>query len=1220
MVLALVVFANGWGTFHTDIKPEVYLAPGRMLRRYLSAWTYSPYLGSPNFNVGLAPVLLLVAALRELGLSAELTFKVFHFALWLLGAWGASRLLRDLIPGASRVAGLVAGVVFLANPYTVTAGATLAIALPLCLLPWQLLCLNRALRDLRSWAWPAGFGLTFFAMSGMNVAVVPVFQLLAVIPLTLVVRSLTALRWVQVATVLGKCAAFVVLLSLYWLVPSLAAIATGSSIVGSSETLEGIASVSSFPEVLRGLGQWSLYGRDADGPWVPEHQAYLVNPVVVLLTLLLPALALVALAYAPRPLSRLSAGWAALAAVVMVGLHPVQHPSPFGSALRWLFENVAPLSAFRTTNKIGSVLVVAFAMLLGWGALQLAARTAARPVLRPLLVQLAVVMVVGLSLPALTGRLYISDLTVPSYWQQAARVVDERDEGTRVLLLPGQTRSDYTWSEERPDDLTNSLLARDAVIPETTPNTSAAGANLLAALDDAVQSGTSPPATTSTFARYLGVGDVLVRHDVRWTEYAGAHPELVSGVLRRDPGLRLVDTFGAQGENVEPGPGAAGSSGSPLPPLQLYGVQDAVPTVRAAAAGRTLVVDGDGWAVPAMVRAGLLEDVPPFRYASSLTRAQFAALLGGEHRMVLTDTNARRSLSSNRLTNGQGALLPADEPSGPTRALGDDAALQTVLRTEGVEVSASQEGAAFYTVPYGVAANAVDGDPASSWLFGDFRRGTGARLTMTLPAPRTLEKVTVTQARVGSVRIHRVTVAAGGVSRTATLPAQGRKVFDFGGVRAREVTLRVDSLTGEGYNLVGISEVELGGAVSRRIARAPLGIAQLATGLDEEGRTALSDTPLDVLFTRVRGTPAGGDDAERRLDRDFALPDRRQFRIEGEVRGTGPPDTARRGVAGGEGSRAGRCMVVARLDGRPVRMRPVLGGAGRSPDGAGAWRGCHGVTLSPGEHRLRAVDGVIVDSFDLRDSRHTAPPAPSTAPPVLQVRRADDGSLRITGGPTDRPYLLTTGQGYDERWRATVDGEPLGSPVVVDGYSTAWLVDEPGEHEVRVWFGPQSGATVALAVSGITLLVALAVIGVGVVRARGAGPRTPAAVAALSGRSRVEGRPPGPARARVPGWIGAVLLMGAAGLFLGAVGVVLVGVVLGWRRVRGLSGRALCWTGAACVVLSGVAYLVVGGGTVEAAFASGNLVPHYLGGTGLFLGVLGATWRGAAPGDTGGEG
>ena len=178
LFLAIIVFGNSLGHFHTDIKPEVYLAPWTMVERYLSSWTSSPYLGSANFNVGLVPVLLLLSALRGLGLSPEWTFKVFHFALWLVAAWGANRLVRAATVRATKWVGLFAGVFYLANPYTIAAGNTLAIALPMALLPWMLLAYLRGLQQPRSWAWPAAFGLAFFAMSGMNVAVVPIYQLL----------------------------------------------------------------------------------------------------------------------------------------------------------------------------------------------------------------------------------------------------------------------------------------------------------------------------------------------------------------------------------------------------------------------------------------------------------------------------------------------------------------------------------------------------------------------------------------------------------------------------------------------------------------------------------------------------------------------------------------------------------------------------------------------------------------------------------------------------------------------------------------------------------------------------------------------------------------------------------------------------------------------------------------------------------------------------------
>ena len=117
-------------------------------------------------------------------------------------------------------------------------------------------------------------------------------------------------------------------------------------------------------------------------------------------------------------------------------------------------------------------------------------------------------------------------------------------------MLPGQTRSSYRWSLDRPDDLPNSLFTRDAVIPETIPNTSQSGGNFLAALDSTLQSGTAGTRDISPFARYLGADQVLLRHDVVWEDTGGARPGSTARALADDPGLQGLRNFGTPGRNM----------------------------------------------------------------------------------------------------------------------------------------------------------------------------------------------------------------------------------------------------------------------------------------------------------------------------------------------------------------------------------------------------------------------------------------------------------------------------------------------------------------------------------------------------------------------------------------------------------------------------------------------------------------------------------------------
>ena len=70
------------------------------------------------------------------------------------------------------------------------------------------------------------------------------------------------------------------------------------------------------------------------------------------------------------------------------------------------------------------------------------------------------------------------------------------------------------------------------------------------------------------------------------------------------------------------------------------------------------------------------------------------------------------------------------------------------------------------------------------------------------------------------------------------------------------------------------------------------------------------------------------------------------------------------------------------------------------------------------------------------------------------------------------------GQGFDPRWSATMDGRPLGPPVLLDGYSVGWRVDAPGPHRFTITYGPQRAA-VAAGLASLAALVLVLVLLVG---------------------------------------------------------------------------------------------------------------------------------------------
>ena len=457
------------------------------------------------------------------------------------------------------------------------------------------------------------------------------------------------------------------LLSAYWLVPSVAALGAGSHVTQFSESLEGIAAPSSYGEVVRGLGLWPLYGRDVDGPWQPGFASYLTNPVVIAASFALPFLLVVSAHVVSGPARRLALLLVVPAVVLMVGAHPADDPTPFGEVLRWSFEHVPGAAAFRTTNKVGAVLVLGCALLAALAApamLRRARRLAPRPVIAT---GVAGVLVLA-TWPAWTGGLYSLPLPVPDYWYAAADDLDQGPADQRVWFVPGVAQPQYTWSEDRPDDLNNALLSRPSFVRITLPESSPYGASLLAAVDTQLQEDTLPTGTLSVAARYLGVGDVLVRNDVRWDKAGGARPLSVATQVGSDPGLEFEGAYGTPGE------GLVRTSEQPeqelgLPPLQRYEVREPRDLVRTESSDGLVLVDGDGWALAPVSQAGLLPFEPPYVFTGAIDDASLLDLLGPSSRMVLTDTNRRREVQPNRLTDAYGPLVTADTTLGPNISL-----------------------------------------------------------------------------------------------------------------------------------------------------------------------------------------------------------------------------------------------------------------------------------------------------------------------------------------------------------------------------------------------------------------------------------------------------------------------------------------------------------------------------------------------------------------------
>jgi len=1244
-LLAAVVFANDWGVLAFDTKPELYEAPWRTLARELQTWRAGPHLGQPNYHLGFAPVVAVVAALRSLGAEPWVAARVLRLALLLLAAWGTARFVDRLAGGrADPVARVVAATVAVANPYVVVSGSTLPVLLPYAFLPWLLAAFVDAVRDPRAWRPPARFALAFFAAGGMNAGVVPLFQLLALPALAASLCLAERRRPAAAVTATLRCGLLAAAVSLYWLVPTVLAAGAGEAVAANTERPDAVALTSSWSESIRGLGMWTMYGQGVGRLPTSSFAAYLTNPAVIAATWALPAAAVLGAALS-RARARLApALLLAVAVPVMVGLHPPASSTPFGRALAWAFAEVPGAIAFRTTNKAGALWALAIAVLAGLGA----AAAAARPGWTRAGVAVGgVAVLVGATAPAWTGDLHPTTLTVPAYWREAAAEVDAGDRATRVLFLPGQSLARYRWGHEGVDDLDGVLFDREVVWRPTVPAGSRAAANALAALDVRLNDGGLPPGALSAFARYLGAGEVLVRHDTEWERVGAARPAVLDAAVAAEPGLVPAGSYGPPGSTTVAPPGG-GSLVRPdpaeaaLPPLRRLAVADPRPVVRAEPAAGTLLVGGDGFAVPALGRAGLLDGAPPFRYLGDLDAPGLAAALADGGRVVLTDSNRRRTWDVHQAGRAHSPTLAAEDPLDPatSRTLFVDPDAQTVARAVGGTVSATASGSPFAPTPGGAPALAFDGDPSTAWTFGGFGTADGQSVTLRLPAPAVVSRLTLDPTREAGVRIAAVRVTLGRRSVDRRLPGDGAVTLDLPPTRTDTLRVEVTETRGAGQNPVGFREIAVPGVRVDTVARLPRTLAVLAAQLDSPGRAALAAAPLDVLLTREAGERDDpGDDEERRLDREVELPAPRTFTATGvAAAGPGLPDAALDRLAGADGpvravassrrdgdvarraaaaldgdaatgwepdpaeaepwlevrfpaqpvtgvrldqAAAGgiaevtitagdappvraalapgstdvalpevtadrlRITVVRRagLPGEPeraVRLDEVAvgdlriappdpgaalpcvpayraGGALRSIRLAGTWAeleagaplpftGCDGpVGLGAGATRLRAEDGWLVDALDLRGEGAARTPGPA---PAVQVDRPAPTAMTVRAGAATGSWWLVSGQAYDDRWTATLDGRDLGPPVLLDGYAAAWRVDAQDGGRIEVRYAPQRAAEVTRAASALALAACAALA----LRPAAAPPpwRRPRPAATRRRRQRIRS---GPARA-----------------------------------------------------------------------------------------------------------
>jgi len=93
-------------------------------------------------------------------------------------------------------------------------------------------------------------------------------------------------------------------------------------------------------------------------------------------------------------------------------------------------------------------------------------------------------------------------------------------------------------------------------------------------------------------------------------------------------------------------------------------------------------------------------------------------------------------------------------------------------------------------------------------------------------------------------------------------------------------------------------------------------------------------------------------------------------------------------------------------------------------------------------------------------------------PPQVTLAQVSPTLYKAHVRGASQPFMLVFSQSYHEGWNATIDGTPIPSHFMVNGYANAWFVEHPGDSDITIQFGPQkyllfSGMLSAIGILGL---------------------------------------------------------------------------------------------------------------------------------------------------------
>lgn len=937
LALAAVVYppllATEPGAVVADTKSYLYLDPGRLLERAVSMWDPHVGLGTvPHQQIGyLWPIGPYYWLMDQIGAPDWVAQRIWIGTIMVAAGGGVLFLTRTW--RWRPTAAIAAAFVYALTPFVLTLGARISvILLPYVGLPWLLALTIRALRT-KGWRHPALFGLVVATVGTVNATAL---LLVGIVPVGWIIYSMWGAEKVSRAratTTAAKIGVITLAVNLWWVAGLSVQATNGINVLAYTETAEVVANSSTAPEVLRGLGYWFFYGGDRLGPWIEPSVDYTQHLWLIALSYALPIGGLLALGLVRWRHRLFVVAMLLVGLVIAVGAHPWGDPSLVGSVFKAFLSADVGL-AMRSLPR--AVPLVALALALGLGATVAAAWEQVPR--RGIVAAVGVCLLAYGALPPLWTRQFVPanlqrDEDIPQYWEEAADYLDQRDDGTRVLEIPGIDFASYRWGNTV-DPITPGLMDRPYAARELIPYGSPASADLLNALDLRFQEQTMTPEGIAAVARLLSVGDIVTRNDLQYERYNTPRPRSFWDLVSQAPGLGAPTAFGPTTPNVPVDEAPlldedhlAGDAALADPPaVGVFPVENPTAIVRTASADRSVLLSGDGAGIVDAAMAGLIDGHELLRYSASLTEDPDFVLdsLVGDQALIVTDTNRARAerWTTVRHTQGytesvEGGLLRRDITDNRLPVFADRPGIATVAEYTGISARATGYGNPITYTPEERPANAVDGDLTTAWRTGAFSAAIGERIELTADAPVTTGEIAFVQPTTGEINrwITEVELRFDGEDPIKVALSEASRRSPGEVVRFDERTFTTVSITITadtagvrpgygGLTSVGFAEIGVAGLTADEIIRMPQDL------LDAGGYRTIR-YPLALVQTRQRSiaTDVTREDEERAMTRAVDLPAARDYALAGTARLSPRASSAvldqmlgRLGVRGGQAS------------------------------------------------------------------------------------------------------------------------------------------------------------------------------------------------------------------------------------------------------------------------------------------------------------------------------